>query len=111
MGSLVRTVCFSGLMVVAAGCQTLGLDNVRIETTPPDATARFATGQSCKTPCAFRAVGEKPISITLSKTGFKSETVTLTRSTLGFRPNPLRVELQLVAPTINVEAAPLAPAE
>ena len=98
------------VLATLGGCTTVG-GNVRMKSDPDGATVRVSNGARCVTPCTLSLTGETPLQATFSKVGYKSVTARLTPGSLGYRPNPLSIKMELAAPTIGVEAAPLAPAQ
>jgi len=89
---------------------------VRVESQPPGAEAKAASGQSCRTPCELNVAGGGETTITLALNGYQPQTVSLqpeTSGTLGsitgstrLAPNPVQVELQPApAPSAKKAAA------
>jgi len=76
---------------------------VRVESQPPGAEAKSASGQSCRTPCELNVAGGGE-TITLALNGYQPQTVSLQAETSGalssitgstrLTPNPVQVELQ-----------------
>jgi PEGA domain-containing protein len=77
---------------------------LRVESQPPGAEAKSASGQSCRTPCELSVAGGGETTITLALNGYQPQTVavqpepsgTLSSITGSTRltPNPIQVELQ-----------------
>ena len=89
---------------------------VRVESQPPGAEAKAASGQSCRTPCELNVAGAGETTITLALNGYQPQTVSLqpeASGTLGsitgstrLAPNPVQVELQPAsAPSAKKAAA------
>ncbi len=74
---------------------------LRIESDPPGAEAKTASGQSCKTPCELTVQPGSDQSVTLALNGYQPQTVAL-RTEGGdsgkLAPNPVFVELKAAAP-------------
>src|SRR5262245_43610768 len=74
---------------------------VRIESEPPGAEARTASGQSCRTPCELNVQSGSDLSVTVALNGYQPQTVPLRADSnesgkLG--PNPVYVELKTTPP-------------
>jgi PEGA domain len=89
---------------------------VRVESQPPGAEAKAASGQSCRTPCELNVAGGGETTITLALNGYQPQTVSLQPETSGalssitgstrLAPNPVQVELQPApAPSAKKAAA------
>ncbi len=77
-------------------------ESMRIESDPPGAEAKVASGTSCRTPCELTVQPGSDTSITLTLAGYQPHTVSL-RSDGGesgnkLTPNPVYAELQKAAP-------------
>ena len=74
---------------------------LRIESEPPGAEAKVASGQSCRTPCELKVQPGNDSSVSLALTGYQPQTVSL-RAEEGesgkLGPNPVFVELKKEAP-------------
>lgn len=88
---------------------------VRVESQPPGAEAKAASGQSCRTPCELNVAGAGE-TITLALNGYQPQTVSLQPEASGtlasitgstrLGPNPVQVELQPApAPSAKKSAA------
>jgi len=88
---------------------------VRVESQPPGAEAKAASGQSCRTPCELNVAG-KGETITLALNGYQPQTVSLQPEASGtlasitgstrLGPNPVQVELQAApAPVAKKKSA------
>ena len=70
---------------------------LRIESEPPGAEAKVASGQSCRTPCELKVQPGSDASVTFALAGYQPHTVSL-RSEEGesgkIGPNPVYVELK-----------------
>jgi hypothetical protein len=76
-------------------------ESLRVESEPPGAEAKTASGQSCRTPCELTVQPGSDQSITLALNGYQPQTVPLRPESgdagkLG--PNPVYVELKTLAP-------------
>jgi PEGA domain len=91
-------------------------ETVRVESQPPGAEAKAASGQSCRTPCELNVAGGGETTITLALNGYQPQTVSLQAETSGalgsitgstrLAPNPVQVELQPApAPSAKKAAA------
>jgi PEGA domain len=89
---------------------------VRVESQPPGAEVKAASGQSCRTPCELNVAGGGETTITLALNGYQPQTVSLQPETSGalgsitgstrLAPNPVQVELQPApAPSAKKAAA------
>jgi hypothetical protein len=77
---------------------------LRVESQPPGAEAKTASGQSCRTPCELSVTGGGETTITLALNGYQTQTVALQPEPSGslssitgstrLTPNPIQVELQ-----------------
>jgi hypothetical protein len=77
---------------------------LRIESEPPGAEAKVASGQSCRTPCELKVQPGSDASVTLALAGYQPHTVSL-RSEEGesgkIGPNPVYVELKKEPPVAS----------
>jgi hypothetical protein len=78
-------------------------DSVTLETSPPGAVAKAATGETCTTPCALALPSNAANSITFTLAGHAPATEALELVSMGdgtsrLQPNPLQVELAAAAP-------------
>ena len=93
--------CSSSLPSMDFFKSTPSTETVRIESEPPGAEAKVASGQSCRTPCELSVHPGSDNSVSLTLNGYQSQSVAL-RPESGdsgkLTPNPLYVELQAVAP-------------
>ena len=93
------------------GCEIMN-DTYVIETNPTGATVTFSNGDTCTTPCELTPWPTGPLEARITRVGYRTMTASIKPGPSGrVQPNPLRVELNLVAPTVPVETAPLAPAQ
>lgn len=93
--------CSSSLPSMDFFKSTPSTETVRIESEPPGAEAKVASGQSCRTPCELSVQPGSDTSVSLTLNGYQSQSVAL-RPEGGdsgkLAPNPLYVELQAAAP-------------
>jgi hypothetical protein len=76
-------------------------ETLRVESEPPGAEAKTASGQSCTTPCELTVQPGGDQSITLALGGYEAHTVALRRDggdSGKLAPNPVFVELKSTAP-------------
>jgi hypothetical protein len=91
-------------------------DTVTLETDPPGAQARAATGETCTTPCALALPSTGPTSVTFTLAGHAPATEQLELVAQGdgtsrLQPNPVSVELAAAAPAAPArKPAPRKPA-
>jgi hypothetical protein len=74
---------------------------LRIESNPPGAEAKTASGQSCRTPCELTVQPGADQSVTLTLNGYQPQTVTLSQESGDsgkLAPNPIVAELKAAAP-------------
>lgn len=73
---------------------------LRIESEPPGAEAKTASGQSCRTPCELNVQTGNDAAVTVALAGYKTQTVSLRPQEEGGKlgPNPVYAELQKEAP-------------
>jgi hypothetical protein len=109
MGRIIAVLA-SGIIV--SGCSTSlpsldlfkstpSTETLRVETNPPGAEVKSASGQSCRTPCQLTVQPGSDQSITLALNGYEPQTVALRQEAgdsgkLG--PNPVVVELKTLTP-------------
>jgi hypothetical protein len=75
---------------------------LRIESKPPGAEAKTASGQTCRTPCELSVQPSGEASVTLALNGYQPQTVSVRpdgSSHGALAPNPIFVELQPAAAT------------
>ena len=96
-------------------------DTVTLETAPPGALARAASGETCNTPCALALPANAGNTVTFTLAGHAPATeaielVAMGDGTTRLQPNPLQVELAAAAPpprapaTSKKKSAPRRPA-
>ena len=78
-------------------------DSVTLETAPPGALARAASGETCTTPCALALPANAANSVTFTLAGHAPATEAIELVPMGdgtnrLQPNPLQVELAVAAP-------------
>jgi hypothetical protein len=76
-------------------------ESLRVESEPPGAEAKTASGQSCRTPCELKVQPGTDQSISLALDGYQPQTVALHQEgseSAKLTPNPVFVELKTVAP-------------
>jgi hypothetical protein len=78
-------------------------DSVTLETSPPGAVARAASGETCTTPCALALPANAANSVTFTLAGHAPATEAIELVPMGdgtnrLQPNPLQVELAVAAP-------------
>jgi hypothetical protein len=86
-------------------------ESVRVESEPPGAEAKAATGQSCRTPCALSLPGNAATTLTFNLPGYQPESEKLELVSMGdgtsqLRPNPVLVELSPLPPSAKRPVAP-----
>jgi hypothetical protein len=91
------------------------LDTVSLESEPPGAEAKAASGQTCRTPCALALPVDAASSVTFTLNGYQPETekleaITATGEPPRLRPNPVVVELTPAGPAVAKKPAPKKPA-
>jgi len=79
------------------------MDTVRLESTPPGADAKAASGETCRTPCALALPANTPTSITFTLNGYLPEAedlqpIAASNGLPELRPNPVAVELTPAPP-------------
>lgn len=109
---MVRVAAFVACGFILSGCSSAlpsmdffksspATEALRIESQPPGAEAKTASGQSCRTPCELKVQPGTDSSVTLAMTGYKTQTVSL-RTGEGeeakIGPNPVYAELEKDAP-------------
>ena len=78
---------------------------LRIESEPPGAEAKTASGQSCRTPCELSVAAADDISLTVALNGYQPQTVSVRKDAADssrLAPNPVHVELQPTTPPKKV---------
>ncbi|MEM6851407.1 MAG: hypothetical protein AAF527_06750 [Pseudomonadota bacterium] len=105
-GGLKQCAAAVALLGGANGCVALN-GPTQIVTTPGGAKAELGDGRSCVTPCALPIAREGETRLTLSKVGFKTLSVRYVTTTLRPPPRRAKFELDLIAPTVPVDATPL----
>ena len=78
-------------------------DSVTLETSPPGAVARAASGETCTTPCSLALAANAANSVTFTLAGHAPATEAIELVPMGdgtnrLQPNPLQVELAVAAP-------------
>lgn len=98
--SLFLTGCSSSLLPsVDFFKSSPSTESLRVESDPPGAEAKTASGQSCKTPCELTVQPGTDQSITLALNGYQPHSVPLQSGEGGkLGPNPVFVELNKVPP-------------
>ena len=72
---------------------------LRIESEPPGADARTASGEACRSPCELTVASGGDIAVTFALNGYQSITVPVHAEAAGrLQPNPVYAELQPAAP-------------
>ncbi len=84
-------------------------ETLRIESEPPGADARTASGQTCRTPCELTVPAGAETSISLALSGFQPQTVPI-RNEVPEGMNPSEVSPRLQPNPVYVELQPLRPA-
>jgi len=79
------------------------MDTVRLESSPPGADAKAASGETCRTPCALALPANAPTTITFTLNGYLPDSEDLQPVAAGngipeLRPNPVTVELAPAPP-------------
>ncbi|MEL7490013.1 MAG: hypothetical protein AAGJ73_04775 [Pseudomonadota bacterium] len=87
-------------LVAATGCITTNSGVTRLTSTPPGATATIGAYGECETPCTAQIVS--PVKITFAKIGYKPQSLSVAPGRKS-----VAVELELAAPTENVEETAL----
>ncbi|MGZ3288054.1 MAG: PEGA domain-containing protein [Xanthobacteraceae bacterium] len=116
--SRVIAVMACGLSVAACSASMPSLDFLKstpqtealaIESEPPGAEAKAATGESCRTPCQLTVQPGGELSVTLALNGYQPQTVSVREAegaTSKLAPNPVFVQLQpAAAPSARKPAA------
>ena len=96
----------AGAAAVLSGCAAFASKTTFI-TTPGEATIRLSTGGECRTPCALPMPSEGAVDVEITKVGFKTQSYTYRLSRLRPAPAKAAFDLELVAPTIPIDTAPL----
>jgi hypothetical protein len=78
-------------------------DSVTLETSPPGAVAKAASGETCTTPCTLALPANAANSVTFTLAGHAPATEAIELVPMGdgtnrLQPNPLQVELAAAAP-------------
>ncbi len=74
---------------------------LRIESEPPGAEAKIASGQSCRTPCELNVKPGADLIVTVALNGYQPQTVPLRQEsgdTGKLAPNPVYVDLKTIPP-------------
>ena len=97
------------LAALLAGCSSLtsvlcndqDILYVLVQTKPDGATVTFADGSACETPCRVGVI--ESVDMTIGRTGYKAEKLTLDRAT----PSPLIIALEPVVTNTELEEVTL----
>lgn len=95
--SLVATACATG----PSAPKTPDYKYIMVETDPPGAILTFPDGTTCETPCPVNVTEEMTMEV--AKAGYKAQAYRL----YGNSQERLVIELELVAPTTDVEETAL----
>ena len=94
-----KAVLAAAAAFLLGGCLTTS--SVReIRTTPPGATVTIPGFGECSTPCTVQF--SQPRQVTIAKAGYKKQIITV-----GPRGGRILVPLELVAPSVDVDATSL----
>jgi hypothetical protein len=106
----VIAVLSAGLVVAACSSDSSKLfgfepakETLRLESNPPGADAKIASGETCRTPCALAVPVDKAFSVTFTLAGYQPATEEIQIAGMGdgtaqLRPNPVIAELTAVPP-------------
>jgi hypothetical protein len=97
----ILTGCSSALPSLDFFKSTPSTESLRVESDPPGAEAKTASGQACRTPCELTVQPGTDQSITLALNGYQPQTVSLRQEggeSGKVGPNPVFVELKTAGP-------------
>ena len=114
--TMYRVIAIVGAGLALAGCSSSSelfssmkpgptLETVRLESEPPGAEAKTASGQTCRTPCALAIQQPESgnVSVTFALNGYQSAVTEIELVSQGdgsskLQPNPVLVQLTPAAP-------------
>ncbi|WP_306249550.1 hypothetical protein [Parvularcula sp. IMCC14364] len=88
-------------LLLFAGCETTTVDYLTVASYPEEVLLKFGDGTTCTTPCPLYV--QENLTMTVAKAGYIAQEWTLLEGQTGF----LQIELELAAPTSEVEETAL----